>query len=198
MEFYFEESKIFPSIKGRVLIAHPSLRDPNFARSVVLICHHSEQGALGLILNRELEIKLDQAFSEETWMTKKDYPLFQGGPVAVSQFFLLHNDSSLLEKSLEESVSIPVLDQVIFTENPMFLEEETDFNPDQSKFFLGNSGWAPGQLEAELLLGGWIIGKANSTLVFDTPSQKLWSKALQDLGEPYSFISTWPLIPGQN
>ncbi|MEK7484694.1 MAG: YqgE/AlgH family protein [Planctomycetota bacterium] len=202
MEFYCGETKIFPSLKGSLLIAHPSLKDPNFNRTVVLICHHSEQGALGLVLNRGLDVQIEKALSGEFKQFFPHQEFFQGGPVALSQMFVLHNEAQEAEIPEEEdmddeNLSVVVSEGIVFTENLIYLENEFN-HPEKIKFFIGNSGWSPGQLEAELLIGGWILGKANSELVFDTPTQKIWGKALQFLGEPYSLISTWPLVPGLN
>jgi putative transcriptional regulator len=193
---YQKKLLMLPALQGCLLIAHPDLKDPNFSRTVVLLCQHSEKGATGVILNRELDINLEQAFSKESWLSQESRILFQGGPVALSQLFLLHN-YPFSETEYEDTSSVPVLEKVIYTENPICLENEF-FQPDKIKFFLGNSGWGPGQLETELLMGGWILGKGTLSLVFETPTEKIWSKALRDLGEPYSYISTWPQIPGLN
>jgi len=147
------------SLKGQLLLASPELHDPNFARAVVLLVQHDENGAMGLILDRPMTATVREAM-EASLGREFDVQgfLHQGGPCD-SPLMLLHADP--------DQSQIEVIEGVHFTAERPKIESILDNASMPAKFFLGCSGWAPGQLENELEVGSWIVVPANSRRVFD-------------------------------
>ena len=165
------------SLQGHMLIATPELVDPNFFRSVVLIVQHSEEGALGLIINRPTETPL-----AEIWPQLSDEPceaddiLFGGGPCE-GPLMAIHTDPG--------HAQIDVLDGVCFSAEPTAAEWliETEHRP--RRFYVGCSGWAPGQLEGELATGSWITMPAKPTYIFQDEDDQpnAWVRIANDIAD---------------
>jgi putative transcriptional regulator len=147
------------SLQGHLLIASPKLLDPNFFRSVVLMVQHDEQGAMGIVLNRPLEVSIRKAWKQvsETPCAAKGY-IHQGGPVD-GPLIVLHTDDTFSEVEVADGVHFCTdrdsVEQIVWqAEGPM-------------KFFVGYAGWGPGQLEDEMEEGSWLTLPASSTQIFD-------------------------------
>jgi len=155
------------SLTGRVLVASPSLLDPNFFRSVVLIIQHTDEGTMGLVLNRPTDTSVKEAWERvrESDCTRHGM-LHLGGPCE-SPIMALHNRGLL--------GSIEVLSGVYCGGDPEQLERLTSDNQGHARFFVGCAGWAPGQLESELDEGAWAVLPAKSEYVFGT-SDDLWER----------------------
>jgi putative transcriptional regulator len=158
------------SLQGKFLIATNQMVDHRFKETVILICSHDDQGALGLVLTSPYpEIGFTDIFrSLNLNYADLSYPeLYCGGPVAMEAFFVL--------LSMDIYGSTPVMDSVFLGNDMQFLtylakgNDQTDM-----RFFLGYSGWGPGQLEDELGFDGWLVLPASSEDVFSTPPQELW------------------------
>lgn len=153
------------SLQGQILIASPKLRDPNFAESVVLLVQHDDNGALGLILNRPLEMRIDQAWDQVSEVPcNSEQHLHLGGPCE-GPLMALHDQASLGQ--------LIVLPGVHFSTEKFALEQLVgeDYRP--SKFFVGYSGWSPGQLEREIADGAWLQAQANDDFIFSA-EEDLW------------------------
>ena len=178
------------SIKGHLLVAGPSLTDPNFRRSVVLVGAHSEDGALGVILNRSSEATVAEAVPELTAIVDADEPVHVGGPVQPSAIVVLADFVDT------DSAGSLVLDTV------GFLPAEVD--PDElgelrrARVFAGYAGWGPGQLDDELADGSWIVEPASADDVFTSTPDALWSDVLRRKGGPYSVLALMPPDPSMN
>lgn len=178
------------SIKGHLLVAGPSLTDPNFRRSVVLVGEHSEDGALGVILNRSSEATVAEAVPELTALVDADEPVHVGGPVQPSAIVVLADFVDA------DSAGSLVLDTV------GFLPAEVD--PDElgelrrARVFAGYAGWGPGQLDDELADGSWIVEPASADDVFTPTPDALWSDVLRRKGGPYSVLALMPPDPSMN
>lgn len=178
------------SVKGQLLVAGPGLVDPNFRRSVVLVGAHSEEGALGVVLNRSSESTVSEAVPELTAILDGDEPVHVGGPVQPSAIVVLADFEDV------ERAGALVLDSI------GFLPAEVD--PDElgelrrARVFAGYAGWAPGQLEDELAEGSWIVEPALADDVFTREPDALWSEVLRRKGGPYGVLALMPPDPSLN
>ncbi len=172
--------------KGMLLIASPDLLDPNFKRSVVLICEHGQEGSFGLILNKPLNIKISDAVED---LADWDLPLNVGGPVQNNTIHVLHRRGDLISDSVE------VYDGVYWGgnyEEIQSLVNTNQLNTDDFKFFLGYSGWGVGQLEDEMKEDSWYQASAHKEMVFSNVPEKMWSQVLRRKGGDYAIIANTP------
>jgi putative transcriptional regulator len=169
------------SLAPAVLLSMPQLVDPNFNRTVVLLCKHSDkEGALGLVVNRPLVttgrvvVNLDPPVS-----TERELQVWVGGPVEPQR-------SWILVGSPPEPGDVPgmrVADDLYLSTSPDLLRRLLEPDPpDHVRLIVGYSGWAPGQLEAELHASAWLIGEADRDLIFQTPPENMWETAIRRLG----------------
>jgi len=178
------------SLKGHLLIAGTSLVDPNFRRTVVLVGEHSEEGALGVILNRTADVAIVDAVPELTVFVEGLDQVHVGGPVQPSAIVVL---ADFVEPDRAGSI---VLDSV------GFLPAEVD--PDElgelrrARVFVGYAGWGPGQLESELEEDSWIVEPALADDVFTAEPDDLWSAVLRRKGGPFGVLAQMPLDPSLN
>ncbi len=164
------------SLAGNLLIAVPDLEDGNFFRSVVLMLHHDQFGASGVVLNRATDVTVREAwdngvesYEEFSGTVREDVKINVGGPVD-GPLIVLHEDESLSEEA--------VLPGVFMSVNRMQVDQIVRLPESRFRVFTGYSGWAPEQLEAEIDAGGWMVIKANSEHVFsDDP--ELWSRVCE-------------------
>ncbi|WP_371225702.1 YqgE/AlgH family protein [Roseovarius sp. 2305UL8-3] len=169
-------------LNGKLLIAMPGMGDPRFAHSVVFICAHSPEGAMGIVVNKpteDLGLKdlLEQlSITSETDMTAR--PVHFGGPVESGRGFVLH------EYGYHSSIStMDVNDSFAMTATLDILEDLAQGRgPSRAIIALGYAGWGPGQLEAEIAQNGWLTCDAELSLVFETANANKWEAALRTLG----------------
>lgn len=160
------------------LIAVPQLGDPNFAKSVVLIVHHDEDGAMGLVINNPTEITLGRFADSQGIIchsSLSESPIFRGGPVESERGWILHTDESVEEKKQ----ILPGLFLSAGSETLRTLLEKSQKN---FRLILGYAGWDDGQLEKEMVEGAWITTVAESKYVFETDPASAWNLVLNDLG----------------
>ena len=180
---------------GRFLIALPTLRDPNFVRSVVLLCEHNDEGSVGLIVNRPTQVKLAAEIPGPLSEAREGDLLFQGGPVASSHVFALHNVPRLMGESRE------VVPGVWFSPGSEGVADRLRQPPQPGealRLYAGYAGWGPGQLESEMEQTAWIVGPASADLVYATDPKSIWQRALQAIGGPAAFLATAPEDPRLN
>ncbi len=163
------------SLQGQLLIASPSLADPNFARTVVLIAVHGADGALGLILNRELNVRLEDVWSQVSKSTcLRSESVRQGGPVS-GTLMALHDHRSL--------ANLVVADEIYVATELAAMESLAATDDGRAVFFLGHAGWGAGQLENELAEGSWLVLPATADHVFgDLDAVALWKLAMTAAG----------------
>ena len=166
--------------KGVLLVASPSLEDPNFRESVVLVVEHGPKGTVGLILNRSTNVLLSKALPDITVLKGTSYRLFAGGPVEPTRFLLLFR----LKEPPADARS--VFDGVYLARTSGVLERIiTQTKPTETfRAFAGFAAWAPRQLEAEMLLGAWGILPPDSSSIFDQDPTTLWQDCLSRLQAP--------------
>lgn len=184
-----------PKIRaGMVLIAEPFLTDPNFSRTVVFLVEHNEEGTLGFVLNQPMGIMLKDVI-ENGPDDQLDIPLFAGGPVATDTLHVIHQLGDHIEGSKFVGKHIYWGGEF---EQIRFLLGNKNAKWDDFRFFVGYSGWAPGQLEDELASGSWIVNKTDEEFIFDLEKQKLWEAALNDKGGKFKLMKGSPLRPDWN
>ena len=169
------------SLTNQLLIAMPGMEDPNFSTTVTLICEHNDEGALGIVINRPLELKLAGLF-EQLDVTDPDpdaaaSPVVMGGPVGPERGFVLHNPGGTYENSLAVSSDI----QLTLSRDIIDAMASGE-GPSKSLVALGYAGWEPGQLEYEMLANSWLNVPATPGIVFDMPFNQRWMSAAKTLG----------------
>ncbi len=183
------EKEFSPSSVGRgmLLVASPTLDDPNFRESVVLVVQHGPEGTLGLILNRSTKVLLSEALPDLTVLKGTSYRLFAGGPVEPTRLLLLFR----LKEPPTDVRS--VFDGVYVGGTPKILERIiTQAKPTETfRAFAGFAAWAPRQLEGEMLLGAWGILPPDSIGIFDKDPAVLWSDCLSRLQAPRGERVAW-------
>ena len=178
-------------LTGKVLIAMPGMGDPRFAHSVVLMCAHSPEGAMGLIVNKPVDEMTLAALFAQLSITQEGAPatapLFFGGPVETGRGFVLHTDDY---HSGLSSLGVGAGFKMTATQD--ILEDIAEGRgPRAAIVALGYSGWGPGQLESEITQNGWLIGDASEALVFETRVEDMWARALRALGiDPLTLSAT--------
>lgn len=170
------------NLTGRMLIAMPGMGDPRFEKSVVLMCDHSDEGAMGLIVNKpnpeiDLPALLDQ-LSIEIKQDLRDEMAYYGGPVELGRGFVLHSpDYASAVATLE------VREDIHMTGTLDVLEDiGRGQGPHRWLLMLGYAGWGAGQLEGEIAHNGWLVCDASARLVFDLPDVAKWQAALESIG----------------
>jgi putative transcriptional regulator len=175
---------------GKLLIAMPGMPDPRFERSVIFMCAHSEQGALGLIINkpieglpfRELMVKMDIPVSATT----STAPVLFGGPVDTDRGYILHSH----ERGNRPATAM-ITSEIALTPTVDMLRAISDGRgPAKWLLTLGYAGWGPGQIEDEILHNGWIHCDADAALVFDSEMDSKWERAFGKLGAGLSGLSS--------
>ncbi len=176
-------------LEGKLLIALPGMPDPRFERSVIFICTHSEEGAMGLIINkaveglsfREMMGRLKINVTEST----PDTPILFGGPVQTGRGFVLHSGEFESKDS-----TMPVTEDISLTATLDILRAIADGKgPEKSLFALGYAGWDGGQIEDEIRANGWVHCEADNAIIFDESLDDKWSRALKKLGIDMSGLS---------
>ena len=178
------------STRGQLLIAGPGLVDPNFWRTVVLIVEHSEEGALGLVLNRPSETTVGEAVTELESLLDVDDPLYVGGPVQPSALIVLAQFEQPGEAALIAFEDIGVLANGT--------PENADVAVRRGRAFVGHSGWGPGQLDDELERGDWILEPAQREDAFTVSPLDLWETVLTRKGGSYALVARMPPDPSVN
>lgn len=175
------------SLRNHFLIAMPGLRDPIFCQSVTYICEHSDEGAMGIVVNHPLDITLDEIFDR----LSLDYddavgktPVLAGGPVNTQQGFVLHRKEGQWESSLE------ITPEVCLTASRDIVDAiAANQGPSGAQFALGYAGWSAGQLEKEISSNSWLTVPADQAILFDTPLHERRNAVGARLGIDMNLIS---------
>ncbi|MGZ4334067.1 MAG: YqgE/AlgH family protein [Gaiellaceae bacterium] len=177
------------SLQGKLLVSSPALVDPNFRKTVVLIAHHDEDGAMGLVLSRPSDVPAVEAVPVLEGIPGAEGPVFVGGPVQPEAFMVLAEFDDV------DQAAAPILGELGFM--------PADAEPDELairrlRLFAGYSGWAEGQLEAELAEDSWIVVDAVPEDAFADDPDELWRTVLHRKGGPFSLMENMPFDPGLN
>ena len=181
-------------LDNQFLVAMPGMKDERFARTVIYICAHSDEGAMGLIINQAQEMGfadllvqlglVDENDAIRLPSEARDLVVRHGGPVDRSRGFVLHSDDVKVESSM------PVAGDICLTATVDILRAiSTGRGPDRALMALGYAGWAPGQLEAEISANGWLTSQASADLIFEEDVDQLYVRALLRLGIDPAMLS---------
>jgi putative transcriptional regulator len=179
------------SLAGQLLLAAPTLQDPNFARTVVLVGVHNDEGAMGVVLNRPSSSSVGEAVPQLAEIVGEDETVYVGGPVQPSAVVFL---AEFLEPSL---AGMLVLGRIGFPVPEASVEQLTEATS-RTRVFAGHAGWGAGQLDAELSDGDWITHPAEPEDVFCAEPEGLWGRVLRRKGGSYALIARMPLDPSVN
>jgi putative transcriptional regulator len=178
--------------KGKILISEPFLPDTFFNRSIVYLTDHTPQGSVGFILNKKIDLKVSSAITGfEGW----DENLNMGGPVAPDTLHYIHNLGDLIPKSVH------VQDNIFWGGDIDIIRElikTGEIKSSQIRFFLGYSGWSPGQLERELKENSWVIAKVKSEIIMNNRGEDTWKRVLRSLKNKYKMWADFPDSPEMN
>jgi putative transcriptional regulator len=182
---------LIESLRGQLLIAGATLPDPNFARAVVLICEHTDEGALGLVLNRRGDLLIGDVAPELAELIGEDAVIDAGGPVQPDALLVLgeFDDASYAGLPIIGSVGLmgdgrEVSDLLAVTR--------------RARAFAGYAGWGPGQLDAELAREDWFVAPAGIDDIFDPDAEELWRRVLERKGGHFALVARMPIDPSVN
>jgi putative transcriptional regulator len=169
---------------GKLLVASRGLADPNFERTVVLLVRHGESGSLGLVVNRPTGVPLSKLFTEESGLARQEGVLFAGGPVDAGRFLLL------LRARRPPEGSQRVFADVYLGWSPEALRDAREVS--EFRVYSGYSGWAPGQLDAEIARGDWHLLPAEPSLVFEPRPELIWEQLVRRMETPVAVLKEKP------
>ncbi|WP_408022682.1 YqgE/AlgH family protein [Stappia albiluteola] len=184
-------------LDGQFLIAMPSMEDGRFAHSVVYVCAHSEEGAMGIILNQSASNLTFADLLQQLDIIEEGDPIrlpspadrmlvHRGGPVETGRGFVLHTDDFFIESS-----TLPIDDGICLTATLEILKAIAEGRgPEQALLALGYAGWAPGQLESEIQSNGWLTAPADPLIIFDRDNATKWERALALIGIDAGMLSS--------
>jgi putative transcriptional regulator len=191
MDFFEYSNKLKPKA-GRLLVSEPYLPDPNFERTIILLCEHNEEGTVGFVMNKPSLSKLGELIKD---LSQLENIVCMGGPVQQDTLHYIHRCAEI-EGAVEVSEQIywgGAFEQLIEK------LETHKLRPEDVKFFLGYSGWSPGQLDDEIKANSWIVSNlVSNELIFETSEQEMWKKTLKMMGGRFSMYSNYPVDPSLN
>jgi putative transcriptional regulator len=177
---------------GKLLIAEPFLKDPNFMRTVILICEHQDDGSFGFVLNRSFNSTLDELVPDLEGLS---LPVLYGGPVQMDTIHFLHQYPEEIPGSYK------VTEDVYWGGDfnmAVELLRKGILDRERIRFFIGYSGWTNGQLNDELKEKSWLMTNSTSNLIFHSNLQELWKDSLRHLGGDYEIMINFPTDPQLN
>lgn len=177
---------------GTVLLAEPFMMDSNFKRTAVLLVDHGEDGSVGFILNREVDMRVDELIDE---FPEFNAQVYFGGPVGTDTIHYLHAKGDLLEGSDEVSPGIYWGGDF---EKLKFLIGAGLITPRDIRFFVGYSGWSEDQLEEELKIGSWVTANMDANYLFNSTPNTLWNQVMDNKGSTFSVIAGMEDGPSYN
>jgi putative transcriptional regulator len=180
------------SLRGRLLIASPALIDPNFHRSVILIAEHTDEGAMGLVLNRPADSLVSEVVPDLSGLADEDAVVYVGGPVASDSVIVLaeFDDPSMAGVLLDDDLG--------FVGSTSGELGDVAGGVRRARVYAGHAGWGPGQLEGELEEESWIVEPPQRAEIFSDDPDGLWSAVLRRKGREYALLSTMPPDPSVN
>jgi putative transcriptional regulator len=168
-----------------LLLSMPQLQDPNFARTVVLLCEYGPEGAFGLVLNRPTDMPASAMVRLEPPISGgNDMPLWIGGPVEPERGWILLGDEPSSEFKL-------IRDGLYLSTSQALLREVLETRPaPRARVIAGYAGWGPGQLDEELAQSSWLMGDVDLDIIFDVPPDAMWETAIRRIGADPSMLTT--------
>jgi putative transcriptional regulator len=179
------------SLRGQLLVAAPALLDPNFLRTVILVAEHSEEGALGVVLNRPSEATVGEVVPDLASVVELGEPVFAGGPVQPGGVIVLaeFDDPGEAALSIDGDLGFVALESDL---------DSLSGGTRRARAFAGHAGWGPGQLDGELEEEAWFGAPFRREDAFTDVPEELWSRALLRKGGAYALVARMPLDPSLN
>lgn len=176
-------------LSNHFLIAMPGMTDPNFAQTLTLICEHSDQGAMGFIINRPTEVLVSELFEQQNIQISAQNPilsssLYAGGPIDTERGFILHSPEKTWATTLSVGQSFGITASLDIIE-----ATAAGDGPENNLFLLGYAGWGPGQLEHEITSNAWLTNKADPDIVFKLPAEDRWKAAAGEMGVDLNLLN---------
>lgn len=189
--FQIKHNNIQPE-QGKILLSEPFMRDSYFGRAVILLTEHNSEGSVGLILNKPLDITINDVINHFP-----DFPakVFAGGPVNTERIFYLHSAGALIPGSIH------VFDSIYWSGNFEVLKElihSQVIKPKDITFFIGYSGWSAGQLSDEINKNSWLVATVTSQKILFADKSTIWESELANLGSKYKIWASFPQDPTWN
>jgi putative transcriptional regulator len=181
--------------KGYFLIANPVLPDPNFSRTVILLCNHDDEGSFGLVINRSAPINPKEVFAQIGMSEVPTGKIYVGGPVSTSQvFYLCYSEEPLPElETICDGVYLGMSWELLDNLMPRLKDPEKNI-----RFYLGYSGWGAGQLADEMTRLSWLTTEACGEFVFQENEDGVWANVVRSLGKDYVYLTQAPINPQWN
>ncbi|MCP3928885.1 MAG: YqgE/AlgH family protein [Bacteroidetes bacterium] len=171
---------------GKVLLAEPFMQDPNFKRSAILLCEHNQEGSVGFILNKSLNMQVSDLVAD---FPEIDAEVYFGGPVQTDTIHYIHNAGDLLPESVKIAEGVYWGGSF---DNLKFLVKSNLINPEDIRFFIGYSGWSESQLSDEMTYGSWVLANMHPNYLFKSNPSQLWKQIMINKGSAYSVIAEIP------
>jgi len=176
-------------LTNHFLIAMPTLGDPNFFHTVTYICLHNEEGAMGIVINRPMDIELSELFEHMEIKSENPYanrlPVFEGGPMQPQRGFVIHQPAG------EWNAMITVNNELCITTSRDIIEAiASGRGPQKALIALGYAGWGAGQLDQEMADNAWLTTPADHQILFQTPPEQRWHAAAAAMGVDLALLST--------
>ena len=184
-------NKLKPA-KGRLLISEPFLNEPYFKRSVIILVEHNDEGSMGFILNKPIEVNIKGSIPD---FSEYKGSLFLGGPVKRDQLFFIHTLGDKINGSVQ------ILDNLFLGGDLAQLKKmikAKEIKESEFRFFAGYAGWGPDQLKNELKTKSWFVGSAQVAQIMDENTNRLWGNILKTMGKEYAILSNFPENPSLN
>ncbi len=189
---FFETDNILDPKKGRVLISEPFLLDNYFKRSIVFLTEHNNEGTIGFVLNKPVDVSIEELLED---FPKMDVSFSLGGPVSTNTLHFIHTLGDIIPNSIH------VKDDIFWGGNFEVVEKliiSGKIKENQIRFFLGYSGWRPNQLDDELEDNAWVVTEIPSEEIMSTNNEYFWNKMLRKMGAKYEMWSNFPENPEMN
>jgi putative transcriptional regulator len=189
--FHIDNNDFLPA-RGKVLLAEPFLEGKYFKRSVVLLADENEEGFVGFVLNKPINLTIDDLIVS---IDNYEGNVFIGGPVEEDKVYYIHTIPDLIPNS------IPIFDNLYWGGDFQIIKDLLDQKmiiKDQIRFFVGYAGWSPGQLEDEILTESWLVSKISVDEIMTLSSDDLWKRSVEKLGGKYKLWSNFPENPKMN
>ncbi|MCG9879564.1 MAG: YqgE/AlgH family protein [Bacteroidia bacterium] len=171
---------------GKLLISEPFLSDPNFRKTVILLCEHEEEGSIGFVLNRLLNYTTNDIIPG---LLQINFPIFYGGPVEENTLHFIHTHGDFIPNSFPIGAGLywgGELEAI----NELFVSGKAELN--DFKFFIGYSGWGEGQLANEIESKAWWLGKLDASIVLSDDLEEIWPLAVKNMGPDFAYLANAP------
>jgi len=182
----------FKPEQGKLLLSEPFSQDPNFKRTVVLLVTHDEEGSVGFVLNRPMDLKLEEIIDE---FDSSHLPVWDGGPVQRDSLFYIHTLGDAIPDS------IPITPELYWSgnfETVKALIKENKLAENEIRLFIGYSGWGAQQLDNEIQNNSWLVAPSSKDLVMNAgkdTDEKFWKNVIKSMGKDYSILANFPENP---